>query len=76
MNLFGLSFILYFFKLSYGSNFRQLFPKENNTGAFTIVKTIREVVYLFRFSIFMHILFIHIDTETFVPLTGTYILTI
>ena len=47
---------------------RQLIPKENHTCVFTMVKTIRKVVSLFRFSIFMHILFIHVDAETFVPL--------
>ena len=56
------------------STSRQLSPKENHTGTFTVVKTTREVTYLFRFSILMHILFIHIDTETFVHLTCTYTL--
>ena len=33
-------------------------------------------LYLFRFSIFMHILLVHVDTETFVHLTCTYTLTL
>ena len=56
------------------STSRQLSPNENHTGTFTVVKTTREVAYLFRFSIFMHISFIDIDTETFVHLTCTYTL--
>ena len=47
---------------------QELIPQENHTCVFTMVKTITKVVSLFRFSIFMHILFIHVDAETFVPL--------
>ena len=72
------------------STSRQLFSKENHTGSFTHGTILRSFYssmlyrskndqknwYLFRFSIFMGILFIHVDTETFVPLTCIYTLTI
>ena len=51
-------------------------PQRESTGAFTVVKTVRAVVCLCKFSIFMPISFIHVDTETFVPLTCTYTLTL
>ena len=52
----------------------QVSPKGNHTSAFTVVKTIRANVYLIRFSIFMYILFIHVNTDTFLSLTCTYTL--
>ena len=68
---------------------RQLSPKEKHNGAFTHGTIIRSFYssmlyrskndqgsYFFRFSIFRYILFIQVDTETFVHLTSTYTLTL
>ena len=54
----------------------KIIPKKKHSGTLTVVKMIREVVYLYRFSIFMHISFIHVDTETFVSMNCTYTLTL
>ena len=56
--------------------YSKIIPKKKHSGTLTVVKMIREVVYLYRFSIFMHISFIHVDTETFVPMNCTYTLTL
>ena len=45
------------------------YPQKRTILVPILVNTITEVVYIFRFRLFIHILFSQVDTEIFVPLT-------